>query len=137
MISWKNVEVKIRTTRIIEHLDLDLEKGETIGIIGNNVTGKTILAKAIAGILPINGDNNNSTFPIRPVFVSFQSSFQMRNGLAAFRQQRWNNIDPDSVPNVYEEIEYTKYQRQLDPLLEKFDFKKHLDSYVISPSIKW
>jgi molybdate transport system ATP-binding protein len=134
MISWNNVEIRIRTTRIIEHLYLDLPKGEPLGIIGDNGTGKTVLAKAIAGIVPVSDGIAPIPYSIKPVYVSFQSTFQMRNGFTAFRQQRWNNIDPDSVPKVYEEIEYQKYQQQLDPLLEKFNFRKHLDSYVISLS---
>jgi molybdate transport system ATP-binding protein len=38
------------------------------------------------------------------------------------------------VPKVAEEIEYQKYKHQLDPLLNKFDFIKYLDNYVISLS---
>jgi molybdate transport system ATP-binding protein len=134
MIRWKNVEIKIRTTRIIKHLDLQIENGEPLGIIGNNGTGKTILAKAIAGIVPISGDKVPASDYLKKVYVSFQSSFHMRNGFAAFRQQRWNNIDPDAVPTVREELDYASNQEQFDTLLDKFDFKKHLDSFVISLS---
>lgn len=134
MISWNNVEIKIRTTRILEHINLEIQEGELLGIIGNNGTGKTILAKAIAGIVPVSGEIIGQASSLKPIYVSFQSTFQMKNGFAPFRQQRWNNIDPDSVPTMSEEIEYLKYQQQLDPLLEQFDFKKHLDKFVISLS---
>ncbi len=134
MIFWKNVQVKVRTTLIIDQLHLSIGKGESLGIIGVNGTGKTILAKAIAGIIPVQGDSIYSMPEIKSQFVSFQSSFKMRNGFAAYRQQRWNNIDPDSVPTVTQELNYAENWQVLDPILERFNFKQHLTKFVISLS---
>lgn len=134
MIFWKDAQIKVRTTLIIDQLQLAIEKGSTLGIIGNNGSGKTILAKAIAGLLPVQGTEIEIDTTQKILFVSFQSSFKMRNGFAAFRQQRWNNIDPDSVPTVKQELRYAENCVLLDPLLERFNFKQHLNKFVISLS---
>lgn len=134
MIVWEKATIKIRTNEIIKDLNLKITKGKTLGIIGSNGTGKTMLAKAIAGQIQVHGREIIEKEGLKKVFVSFLSSFRMRNGFAAFRQQRWNNIDPDSVPTVKQELEYEKNKSSLDPLLEMFNFGQHIDKYVISLS---
>jgi molybdate transport system ATP-binding protein len=134
MISWKNVEIKIRTTQLINHLTFSLEKGESLGIIGDNGTGKTVLAKALAGMIPVQGNINTDFSKLKTALVSFQSTLKLKNGSAAYHQQRWNNLDPELVPLVREEIQYDKYRDQLEPLLQKFDFERLLNSNIISLS---
>jgi molybdate transport system ATP-binding protein len=134
MISWKNVEIKIRTTKLVNQLTFSLKKGASLGIIGDNGTGKTVLAKAFAGIIPVNGEINTDFSKLKSVFVSFQSNLKLKNGNAAYHQQRWNNLEPELVPLVREEIQYENYRDRLDPLLQKFNFRKLLDSNVISLS---
>lgn len=41
---------------ILEHLDLDIRKGDKIGIFGANGQGKSTLVKALLGEIPIEGD---------------------------------------------------------------------------------
>jgi molybdate transport system ATP-binding protein len=134
MIVWKKATIKIRTTEIVKDINLEITKGKALGIIGSNGTGKTMLVKAIAGQIQVQGSEIIEQEGLKKVFVSFLSSFRMRNGFAAFRQQRWNNIDPDSVPTVKEELGYEKNKSSLDPLLEMFNFRQHIDKYVISLS---
>jgi molybdate transport system ATP-binding protein len=134
MIRWKNVEIKIRTTQLVNHLTFSLEKGESLGIIGDNGTGKTILAKALAGMIPVHGDINSDFSDLKSIFVSFQSNLKLKNGTSAYHQQRWNNLDPELVPLVKDEIQYDKFQNHLNPLLQKFNFEKQLNSQIISLS---
>ena len=131
MIRWKNVEIKIRTTQLINNLNISLKRGESLGIVGNNGTGKTILAKALAGMIPVYGEINSDFSDLKSIFVSFQSNLRLKNGNSVYHQQRWNNLEPEFVPLVQEEIQYGKYKIQLDPLLQKFNFKKYLKSPVI------
>ena len=45
------------TTRILESVDIELRRGELLGVIGPNGAGKTTLLRLLAGILqPTNGD---------------------------------------------------------------------------------
>ncbi|HXK55081.1 MAG TPA: ATP-binding cassette domain-containing protein, partial [Gammaproteobacteria bacterium] len=74
-------------------MDLDLRKGESLGISGCNGTGKTLLARALAGQIPVLHQGSFVSVSVPAAFVSFQSAFGMRNGFAAYRQQRWNPID--------------------------------------------
>jgi molybdate transport system ATP-binding protein len=134
MISWKNVEIKIRTSQLVNHLTFSLEKGESIGIIGDNGTGKTVLAKALAGMIPVKGDINTDFSKLNTAFVSFQSNLKLKNGSAAYHQQRWNNLDPELVPQVKEEIQFDKNRTPLEPLLRKFDFERLLNCNIISLS---
>lgn len=55
MIVWEKATIKIRTNEIIKDLNLKITKGKTLGIIGSNGTGKTMLAKAIAGQIQVHG----------------------------------------------------------------------------------
>lgn len=47
MITWEKVTVKIRTTVILNDISLHIKKGESLGIIGNNGSGKTSLLNMI------------------------------------------------------------------------------------------
>ncbi|MBN1926361.1 MAG: ATP-binding cassette domain-containing protein, partial [Prolixibacteraceae bacterium] len=133
MIIWDNVDIKIRTTFILKEISLKIEKGNSLGIIGANGSGKTILAKALSGILPVSG-NVKTICPEKIHYLSFQSAFRLKSGFSPYRQQRWNNIDTDSVPTVAEEIGFQNNPKILETLLEKFSFRKFLSLPVISLS---
>ena len=49
-LSVSHIE-KRGSTKIVDHVDLKIHEGETVGLIGPTGTGKTIAAKAIMGIL--------------------------------------------------------------------------------------
>ena len=132
MIYWKEIKIQIRTTVILKSVSLQLKRGESLGIIGANGCGKTILAKAIAGILPVIG--TNESIPYRAVYVSFQSQFQLKHSARGYRQQRWNWTDPEFIPTVKEEFEKIETQTELKKLVIQFNFEKLIDQFVISLS---
>lgn len=132
MIQWQNIKIQIRTTVIFPSVSLELEKGESLGIIGSNHSGKTLLAKAIAKIIPVLGSNKSEEY--LAVYVSFQSEFQLKHGARGYRQQRWNWTDPEFVPTVKEEFNKIENQAQLHKLIHQFNFEDHLERYVISLS---
>ncbi|MBN2806759.1 MAG: ATP-binding cassette domain-containing protein, partial [Prolixibacteraceae bacterium] len=132
MISWKEVKIQIRTTVILPSVTLDLRHGGALGIIGLNGSGKTILAKALAGMLPVLGSNQSETY--QAVYVSFQSEFQLKHGARAYRQQRWNWTDPEFIPTVREEFDKLSKQEQLQKLVAQFGFEDKLKQFVISLS---
>ena len=43
MINWKDIKIQLRTTVILNNISLELKRGESLGIIGENASGKTIL----------------------------------------------------------------------------------------------
>lgn len=51
----ENLTVKFGEDRIIDNLNFQLEKGESLAIIGPNGSGKTVLLRALLGVLPYEG----------------------------------------------------------------------------------
>lgn len=51
----KNLSVKLNAQPILEGVDFDVKKGESVAIIGPNGAGKTILFKTLLGMLPHTG----------------------------------------------------------------------------------
>lgn len=56
MITAKNLSVRLGGELILEHVDLDIHKGEKIGIFGANGEGKSTLVKAILEQIPSEGE---------------------------------------------------------------------------------
>lgn len=56
-ITFHNVSVEIANKQIISNLNLSIPKGEKVAILGENGSGKSVLAKAILGFYPIDSGN--------------------------------------------------------------------------------
>ncbi len=52
-ITFHNVSVEIDKKTIIENLNFSIQKGEKIAILGENGSGKSMLAKAMLGFYPV------------------------------------------------------------------------------------
>ena len=134
MMNWQNVSVKIRTSVLLQKFNLQINPGDVLGIIGPNGSGKTILAKAIAGEINVMGEvTDNGVFTKRQ-FVPFHSSLALSNGHAVYRQQRWNKIDTELLPKVSDELKKCENHLLCTKLLEKFGLNHLLDSFVINLS---
>ena len=134
MIDWNNCKIQIRTRVILSEINLQLQQGESLAIIGANSSGKTVLAKALAGLLPVMGDIQKSVSTDNFVYVAFQSGFTLKHGTSAYRQQRWNMFDKEVVPTVRDEFSVVKNRDELGFLIDKFEFYDRLDRLVISLS---
>ncbi len=56
VITAKGLSVELGGRTILEGIDLDIQKGEKIGIFGSNGQGKSTLIKALLGKIPSKGD---------------------------------------------------------------------------------
>lgn len=55
-ITFHNVSIQISKKEILSNLNFAIKKGEKIAILGENGSGKSILAKAMLGFYPIQGN---------------------------------------------------------------------------------
>ncbi len=56
VLSIKNLTVKFDSQTVIENLNLSVEWGENLAVIGPNGSGKTVLLKALLGIIRYSGE---------------------------------------------------------------------------------
>ena len=85
-----------RVTRALDGVDLDLRRGETLGIVGESGSGKSTLARAITRLMPVDGGTIRlegqdiaklSRAKMRPVRKRIQMVFQDPYGSLDPRQR--------------------------------------------------
>lgn len=55
VLSARNIEVSFGNNQVLRKLDLDIRRGEVLGFVGGSGTGKSVLTRAILGLLPKQG----------------------------------------------------------------------------------
>jgi len=56
MLRLRKLEVFYGPIRAVRGIDLDVETGEVVALIGANGAGKTSTLRAVAGLLPYRGE---------------------------------------------------------------------------------
>lgn len=80
ILKIKNLNLKIHEKEILKNISLEIDEGETIGLIGESGSGKTILTKFILGILPEVAHFSYDNFELIPeVGAIFQNAFTSLN----------------------------------------------------------
>src|ERR1700722_9699036 len=69
----------------VENLSLSIERGKSLGLVGESGCGKSTVAKAVVGTLP-------STARIVAGEVRFDGTDLLRLSPAALREYRWTKI---------------------------------------------
>lgn len=106
-LEFKEVTISINSIKILDNISFKIEKGQTIYLVGNNGSGKSILVKTLLGFIPYQGQIllggidikrlNKSTIR-NYIGVVFQESF-------IFSDTIKNNID---VLEKYKDLEEIK-----------------------------
>lgn len=52
ILEVKNLNIAFGSTKVLENVSFDVEKGDVLAIIGPNGAGKTVLLKSLIGIIP-------------------------------------------------------------------------------------
>ena len=52
VLSCRGLGFKVREAQLLHGIDLDVQAGETLGIVGPNGSGKSTLLKLLAGLRP-------------------------------------------------------------------------------------
>ena len=55
----RNVCKDIKGARVLDNVNLELESGMVYGFKGKNGSGKTMLMRAISGLIKVNGTHSN------------------------------------------------------------------------------
>ena len=55
-IELRNVSKKIKNATILDNVNLRFEGGKVYGLKGKNGSGKTMLMRAISGLIRVNGE---------------------------------------------------------------------------------
>lgn len=80
-IEFKNVNFNYENDIVFENLNLSINSGEFVGLIGNNGTGKTTIIKLIANIVKPKGGEIINTFS--SIGYLSQINFNKRNAFSA------------------------------------------------------
>lgn len=133
-ISLKNIEFAYSKTPIIKDLNLEIKKGEFVGIIGLSGAGKSTLADIIMGLLPV----DKGEIFIDDIQLT-SSNFAVLRKLVGYVPQQINILDGSFKRNVawgIDEKDINEY-RVVDVLKKAqiYDFvngfKDGIDSKVI------
>lgn len=90
LLSLSDVDAGYGPTTILSGIDLEIDRGEIVGVIGRNGVGKTTLLKTIVGLL----EPTNGTITYDGTDVTTQSGMnRARNGIGYIPQGR--EIFPD------------------------------------------
>lgn len=125
-IKLKDVSFAYKKSPVIKNLNLEIKKGEFIGIIGLSGAGKSTLADIIMGLLPI----DNGEIFVDDVVLN-QSNFNALRKLIGYVPQQINILDGSFKRNIgyglpEEEIDDEKVinaikKAQLYDLVQSFD----------------
>lgn len=91
-IIFKNVSIKIQENKVLENINFIIKQGENIAIIGDNGSGKTIIAKTLIGFYEYTGDIYIGEWDIKKV-----SKKSLRNYIGVVLQDTY--LFTDTVKN--------------------------------------
>lgn len=80
----KGVSVTINGNKILQNIDLTLEKGEIVAVVGESGSGKTSLSKALMGILPSSGEVTIGGSPLCHKHVGRDITLVPQNSMNSF-----------------------------------------------------
>lgn len=114
-IELKNVSKKIKGVLVLDNINLYMESGKIYGLKGRNGSGKTMLMRAVSGLIKVSGDviiddkklGKDISFPDsigllieNPAFISNYTGFENLKTLASIRSR----IKDETIRDVMEEI---------------------------------
>lgn len=127
-IVFHNVSISIDKIKILENLNFNIKKGEKVAIIGENGSGKSILAKTMMGFYPIEGNiyfnyHNSKQLNkqnIREYIDYVSGDSEMFSGTVKENLELDKGYEKDRLNQVLKDSEILKDIQKLENQLDTF-----------------
>jgi len=136
LLEIRDMQVEYRTrqagrnkpVRVIDGLDVDLARGETLGVVGESGSGKSTLAATLVGLVePVGGSINFDGTELiglrgrarRPIRRRIQLVFQ--NPLLSLSPRRSIGLQLEEPLQVHADLDRAARHRQIDEMLDELE----------------
>lgn len=129
MISLKDFGVIFEKTRILENINIEVNKGEIVSILGSSGCGKTTILRAIAGLQR----EHEGEICIENTCVSSKKIFQKDRAIGYIFQDYalFPHIDvKENIGFALFKMPKDKKEEKVNKLLKQFDIYEHKDKQI-------
>lgn len=131
MIEISGLDYTDKNTTILKGINLTLNAGEILGVIGSSGSGKTTLLKIIGGLL----NDHNGDIQILKIPLSFYSKKEISRRVSHLLDTTRNNIIDDTLFNFlmsarkFEKKFFNPYSEEDIQIAERYMNQLHLGEY--------
>lgn len=120
MLQVNNLHVRYGQIRAVKGIDLEVNAGEILALIGANGSGKTTTVNAIAGLLPFEGTIEYDGVQLRPM----SAERNVRKGLALVPEGRGilgrMSVRENLLMGTYARSDGSAAEREIGEMMERF-----------------
>ena len=113
ILTTNNLNLTLSRKLILNSINLQIEKGDRIGLTGKNGSGKTIFLRTLAGIYPVQKNMIESKinfFFLSTLGICTSPRFKSRDNIKRIlRYHNQNNFNEELFLNLCEQIEFNDY----------------------------
>ena len=132
-ISFSQYEKGLKRSdlKVITDLDAELYEGEILAVVGSSGSGKSLLASAILGILPMNASSEGDIY-YKGKLLTQRDKEKIRGKEIALIPQSVNYLDP--LQQVGKQIctsikDKSNQKAVIGELFQKYGLKKEVENY--------
>lgn len=120
MLAIRDLQVRYGAIAAVRGVDLDINKGEIVALLGANGAGKSTIARSIAGLLPFQGDIVFEGHKLTPGTVEKN----LRRGIALVPEGRGilarMTVHENLMMGIYTRADKTQAMADVEAMLERF-----------------
>ncbi len=120
MLAIRNLQVRYGAIRAVRGIDIDISRGEIVALLGANGAGKSTVARALAGLLPFEGEIVYDGHALKPN----NAEKNLRAGIALVPEGRGilatMSVEENLQLGVYCRVDRAAAAVDLGRMLERF-----------------